>query len=156
MKKWQVSIATGRTMWSIQRSICGSFRSPTVREGHFRIVPSLTVGLVTRLRVFLLWPRLWRTNRHQLAFVSATFGVGTILCRSLLSSLLQQERLAALRTLLFDRLVPEDRVTLRIIRAAVENFSAARFLHHEFAPTARPWALHAGGFLLDVLAFRIV
>src|SRR5689334_1117196 len=104
----------------------------------------------------LLRRLLGRANRHQLALVSATFGVGTIPRGSLLSCLLEQERLAALRTRFLNWLVPENRVALRIVRAAIENFSTTRFFHHEFAATARPRTLHAGQFLFDVFALRIV
>src|ERR1051325_2140885 len=98
---------------------------------------------------------LSRRRRHQITLVAALF-VGTTTRRPFLCRFLEQKRLAALRTFFLHRLVPIDNFALRIVRAAVKNFSATRFLHHDFAATAGPRTFHAGRFLFDVLALRII
>src|ERR1041385_3215793 len=143
MKKSPASIASGRTMWSIRRCICGNggdYRTASgservnglppnllhrdMRRGSRILIPLATARGSVKSRPLLLGRLLWWAGRHQLAFVAAAFSVGTIFRRALLGSLFEQKRLAALRTLLLNRLVPEYGVALRIIRAAVENFSA--------------------------------
>src|SRR5262245_39557756 len=61
----------------------------------------------------------------------------------LLGGLLGEERVAALRAGLGDRLVPERELALRIARAGVEELAAARGLRLERAVLALG-ALHAG------------
>src|SRR5947209_546943 len=94
-------------------------------------------------------------DRRQIALVSALL-IRAAPRSALLGSLLQQKRLAALRTFFFHGFVPEDSVAFRIIRAAIEYFSATGFLHDDVATTAGPRTFHPGGFLLDVFALGIV
>src|SRR5262245_9790434 len=70
-----------------------------------------------------------------------------------LGDLLDQERRAAVGTLLGDRTVPEREVAVGIVRAAEEHFAAARFPLDDLAAIFR--AQDAGRLLLDVLAGRI-
>ena len=103
------SFPDGDGRLSVLRTVAGKdARAP----GRLQLSPLL-------LRRCLRW-----ADGHQVAFVSAAFRVRTIFRRALPGSLLKQKRLAALRALLFDRLVPVNRIALRIIRAAVENLSA--------------------------------
>src|SRR5437588_13102854 len=90
-------------------------------------------------------------DRRQIALVSALL-IRAAPRSALLGSLLQQKRLAALRTFFFHGFVPEDSVAFRIICAAIEYFSAAGFLDDDFSPTAGPQTFHPGSFLLDVFA----
>src|SRR2546423_8545287 len=76
--------------------------------------------------------------------------------RALLRRLLKEERRVALRANLGHWLVPVDRVTLRILRAAVEDFPALRLLHDDLAAAARARAHDARRLALDVLARRII
>lgn len=62
--------------------------------------------------------------RHHIALISTLF-IRALASSALLGGLLQQKRLAALRTLFLDRLVPVDGVAFRIVCAAVEDFPAA-------------------------------
>ena len=94
-------------------------------------------------------------DRQWIALVSTLF-VRASPRRALLGSLLQQKRLAALRTFFFHRFVPEDSVAFRIICAAIEYFSAAGFLHDDFSATAGTQTFYTGSFLLDVFAIGIV
>src|SRR5262249_32612216 len=75
---------------------------------------------------------------------------------ALLEGLLEQEGFAALRTLLLNRLVPVDRFAFRVVRTAVKDFTAARFLHHQIAATAGTRALDPRRLLLDVFTFRVI
>src|SRR5438874_566494 len=76
--------------------------------------------------------------------------------RALLRRLLKEERRIALRANFRDGLVPVDRVALRILRAAVEDFPALRLLHDDLAAAARARAHDARRLALDVLARRII
>src|SRR5438067_10393676 len=76
--------------------------------------------------------------------------------RALLRRLLKEERRATLRARFRDGLVPVDRVALRVLRAAVEDFPALRLLHHYLAAAARARAHDARRLALDVLARRII
>src|SRR5207248_4716322 len=82
-------------------------------------------GQWLRSRVSLFHSLLWRwlvgfRRRHHIALVSAIF-IGATSRGAFLGSLLKQEGRVALRAFLFHRLVPEDRVALRIICAAIED-----------------------------------
>ena len=70
--------------------------------------------------------------------------------------LLQHERRLALRASFGNRLVTEDGVAGRVVRATVEDFPSLRFLDDDLALAARPRTSHAGRLALDELAFRIV
>src|ERR1043165_3027640 len=76
--------------------------------------------------------------------------------RAALGRRLKHEGRVALRADFRDRLVPVDRVALRVLRAAVEDFPALRLLHDDLAAAARARARHARRLALDVLARRIV
>ena len=90
--------------------------------------------------------------RAVTALLFRTIAEGTLLLRGFL----EQERRLALRAGFADRLVPIHGLALRIIGAAVKDFTAPGFFDHDLAATTRPRTLYAGGFLLDVLALRIV
>src|SRR5581483_9697046 len=103
----------------------------------------------------------------SLAFARAALGFGFLRLagrppiiraddkRAGLQCLLQQVRTAAFRTRFADGLVSGGEVALGIVRAAVENVSAAaRLLLHQFALLALR-ALHSEEVLLHVLALRI-
>src|SRR5947207_3905493 len=76
--------------------------------------------------------------------------------RALLRRLLKEERRVALRARLGHGLVPVDHVALRILRAAVEDFAALRFLHDDLAAAASARTRHARRLALDVFARRII
>src|SRR5947209_13815409 len=76
--------------------------------------------------------------------------------RALLRRLLKKERRVALRARFRDGLIPVDRVALRILRAAVEDFPALRLLHHYLAAATRARAHDARRLALDVLARRVI
>src|SRR5262249_51467516 len=67
----------------------------------------------------------------------------------------EQERLAALRASLGHGLIPEDGVAIRILRTAVEDFSALRFLDQNLALAAGLRTRHAGRLALDEFAIRV-
>src|SRR5215510_11384169 len=67
----------------------------------------------------------------------------------------EQEGLIALRARLGHRLVPEDHVAIRVLRTAVEDFSAPRFLDQNLALAPRAGAGHARRLALDEFAFGI-
>src|SRR5260370_40655417 len=92
----------------------------------------LTQAALTLSRVLFLRRGLRLGWRHQFARVSASF-VRATTCGSLLRSLLQKERRAALWTFFVDWFVPVNRFTLRIFRAAVEGFAALRSVADSFA-----------------------
>src|SRR5215831_3079542 len=112
--------------------------------------------LLTLSSALLLRWLFGRTDRHQLTLISAAFSVRAIAGRTFLGSLLEQERLAALRTFLFYGPIPKHGFALGIIRAAIEDLTASGFLDHHFAATPGTWTLDAGRLLLDVLALGII
>src|SRR5262245_17323652 len=67
----------------------------------------------------------------------------------------EQERLAALRAGFGHRLVPEYGVAIRILRTAVEDFSALRFLDQNLAFAAGLRTGDARRLALDVFAIRV-
>src|SRR5215471_10833487 len=67
----------------------------------------------------------------------------------------EQERLAALRASFGHGLVPEYGVAIRILRTAVEDFSALRLLDQNLALAAGLHTRHARRLALDVFAIRV-
>src|SRR5207248_2817443 len=118
----------------------------------FRVLSKLSAcdALVSRCR------RLRRNARCALLFAVITTFLRTVTHSAILLRRLQErERRVTLRARPSNGLVPEDHIALRIFRAAVENFSALRFLDDDLAFASCARTGHARRLALDVAALWI-
>src|SRR5579859_1568052 len=91
------------------------------------------------------------------ADVIAAVVVADDLTTVLLRGLLDEVRRAAFRTFLGHWPIPQHEVTVGIVRAPEEDLAPLRLPLDDLAALVRVLrARHAGGLVLDVLAFRIV
>ena len=74
----------------------------------------------------------------------------------LLRRFLKQKRRVALRAMFGNGLVPENHIALRILRAAVKDFAALRFLDDDLALASSARTGHARCLAFDVTTLRIV
>ena len=119
----------------------------------FRVLSTLSAcdALVSRGH------RFRRHARRALFFaVITTFLRAVTHSAFLLRRLQEREWGVALRTRLGNGLVPEDHIAFGIFRAAVESFSALRFLDDNLAFASSARASDARRFALDVIALWIV